>query len=392
MAVWSDRRHSAAMGVTAVSAAAGSRLPGANQERASVLRAQIARVLRTCVGDAEDLLTLNALGLAASAFYDSSDDPGRALDSICPRIRRIGARLARHGLSEHQLGRVFVELRRVMLNELDHRLMNLGMHDDGPRLRHHLINYVCILARQARAGHQTLHSALTCSPTEQRALVRATLLKRDDLGESIEVVTALGLDVSITWTAVVLVRGRLSKAFHEALGTIPGVSAREALVPSGRSEIEIQSRTQAQLVIGPAQPWNQVREGLALARIGAALLAERTVQDDRALVPCRDLAVHLMTASNPLLAQLMVDKHIGQLALLPHARRLRIAEFTLRWLERGQPIATVAREMGIPPQTAHDWMRAARVAFSAALDDPDARLELLIALRTALPLWRAEVA
>ncbi|WP_293783433.1 helix-turn-helix domain-containing protein, partial [uncultured Aeromicrobium sp.] len=142
-------------------------------------------------------------------------------------------------------------------------------------------------------------------------------------------------------------------------------------------------------VLGPAVALDDAAAAVALVRRAAVMLAEGTIEDPRRLVPFQDLLGTMLLTSNPVLNELMIAKHFGTWEQMPAARRVALAEFLQLWLERGQPTNHLARELGIPPQTAHSRMKAVRQLLGEALDDPTQRLELMVALRALLPRWRA---
>jgi hypothetical protein len=101
-----------------------------------------------------------------------------------------------------------------------------------------------------------------------------------------------------------------------------------------------------------------------------------------------DLLGDLVVNGSQLLAELAIDKHLGRLGTLTPSRRLALAELTLGALEAGTSLDQVARQLGIPRQTAHSRMKTVRKIFGDALHDPTQRLELIVALRAVLPRWR----
>jgi hypothetical protein len=87
------------------------------------------------------------------------------------------------------------------------------------------------------------------------------------------------------------------------------------------------------------------------------------------------LATLLLRAEPALAAELAA----ARLAPLAGAERL---EPTLRaWLDRPGQIQAIAHELGVHPQTVRYRLRQLRERFGAALEDPDARFELSLALR-----------
>jgi hypothetical protein len=85
---------------------------------------------------------------------------------------------------------------------------------------------------------------------------------------------------------------------------------------------------------------------------------------------------HMLLRADPELAE---ELAASRLAPLAGAERL---EPTLRaWLDRPGQIQAIAHELGVHPQTVRYRLRQLRERFGTALEDPDARFELALALR-----------
>ncbi|TDB74533.1 PucR family transcriptional regulator [Micromonospora sp. KC721] len=115
------------------------------------------------------------------------------------------------------------------------------------------------------------------------------------------------------------------------------------------------------------------RRALALRQEGR-LPAEPVVDGDGHLLT-------LLTAWEPGLADHLADTWLAPLAGLRPAARRALAETLYEWLRRQGQVIVVAGELHTHPQTIRYRMRQLRVHFGAALDDPDARLALQLALR-----------
>jgi hypothetical protein len=86
-------------------------------------------------------------------------------------------------------------------------------------------------------------------------------------------------------------------------------------------------------------------------------------------------------ADPPLLARLRA-RRLAPLADAPEGTRARLTATLAAWLdERGNAVAVAAR-LGVHPQTVRYRLAQLRERFGATLEDPDARFELQLALRS----------
>jgi hypothetical protein len=98
-----------------------------------------------------------------------------------------------------------------------------------------------------------------------------------------------------------------------------------------------------------------------------------------------------MVHGSPLLADLLTGSRLGPFLELPAVRRAALGRTVLDWLGHGTPVNVLARQTGTPAQTIHTRLATAKRMLDDPLTDPDRRLELLVALRLAVPGWEAEV-
>jgi hypothetical protein len=121
----------------------------------------------------------------------------------------------------------------------------------------------------------------------------------------------------------------------------------------------------------------------ARLRDGAELPATR-------LTVCDDHAPTLLLHSVPGVGEVLVERRLGPLAALPLARRLKFARLLAAWLEYGGSQADLAQTMHAHRQTVHYRIGRLQAMFGDQLLDREARVELLLALRWALPQWERE--
>jgi hypothetical protein len=94
-----------------------------------------------------------------------------------------------------------------------------------------------------------------------------------------------------------------------------------------------------------------------------------------------DHVATLLLAGEPDLASELVARRLGPL-LEDQSKTGRRLEATLgAWLDHQGEVGAVAERLGVHPQTVRYRLRRLREIFGASLDDPEARLELQLALR-----------
>lgn len=137
----------------------------------------------------------------------------------------------------------------------------------------------------------------------------------------------------------------------------------------------------APLAVGPAAPPQRAaasaRRAAALSRLvgaGAIVAAGPVVRSDE-----HELA--LLLGADPELAAGLADRRLAPLDGLAPGQRRRLAETLAGWLARPDRPQAIADELGVHVQTVRYRVRQLRELFGEALDDPDARFELALALR-----------
>lgn len=86
-----------------------------------------------------------------------------------------------------------------------------------------------------------------------------------------------------------------------------------------------------------------------------------------------------------------IDHWLRPLLGQSQAARVKNAETLSAMLDVGDSATKVARELGVPRSTVESRVLKLRAMFESQLASRDARRQLRVALRLALPLWRAEV-
>ena len=129
--------------------------------------------------------------------------------------------------------------------------------------------------------------------------------------------------------------------------------------------------------LGTTVDWPEAAVSFARAR--AAL--ELADGDGAPLIVARDRAGELLLASDVRLAREFAADRLAPLARLPAGSRTRLTETLRVWLMEQGRLTPVAERLGMHPQTARYRVARLRELFGGALDDPEQRFWLEVALR-----------
>jgi DNA-binding PucR family transcriptional regulator len=103
--------------------------------------------------------------------------------------------------------------------------------------------------------------------------------------------------------------------------------------------------------------------------------------DAPGLVAARDRAGELLLRSDAVLASELAADRLAPLQGLSFGSRARLTETLQVWLAEQGRLGQVARRLEIHPQTARYRLGRLRELFGDALDDPESRFWLELALR-----------
>jgi hypothetical protein len=131
--------------------------------------------------------------------------------------------------------------------------------------------------------------------------------------------------------------------------------------------------------LGPAVGLGQARLSYRLSR-RALQLQQAGVLPAAALLRCDDHLVTLVTAWEPGLSDRLAERCLAPLEPLAAGDREVLAATLLAWLRAQGQVLAAAAALPAHPQTVRYRMRKIRRLFGAALEDPDARLALQLAL------------
>ncbi len=128
--------------------------------------------------------------------------------------------------------------------------------------------------------------------------------------------------------------------------------------------------------LGTSVEWSDAAISLARARSALELS-----DGSPGLIVARENAGELLLRSDMRLAEELASDRLAVLAELPDGARARLTETLAVWLAEQGRLARVAERLGIHPQTARYRLARLRELFGTALDDPDQRFWLEVALR-----------
>ncbi|GLZ42353.1 PucR family transcriptional regulator [Actinokineospora sp. NBRC 105648] len=150
--------------------------------------------------------------------------------------------------------------------------------------------------------------------------------------------------------------------------------------------------------VGPVVPLREAATSLRWARRAMGLVRRGIIgagAGDGPVTWCQDHLSTLWLLADEFLVRELLRRALAPLADLTVKQRARTAETLLAWLETRGSAPEIAERLAIHPQTVRYRMRQVDKLFGDQLADPDARLELEIALRARrllAPVDRAEPA
>ena len=144
-----------------------------------------------------------------------------------------------------------------------------------------------------------------------------------------------------------------------------------------------QAERAAGAALGPTAPLADLGASWSLAR--AALRAiEAGAIEARRLVRVDEALTQLLLFENAGLVNRIAARRLAALDPLTTKARRRMEETALAYVQQQGNAAAMARTLGLHPQTARYRVRRLRELLGEALDDPDSRFELELALRARL--------
>jgi hypothetical protein len=136
--------------------------------------------------------------------------------------------------------------------------------------------------------------------------------------------------------------------------------------------------------LGPTTTWVQASESWARAASCARLAREGVLPAEGLVVASEQLGV-LALHADPALVRELAAARLEPLAGLTPAAQARLEATLLAWLRHQGNVALVAGELHVHPQTVRYRLARLRECFGKALEEPDVRFELELALRVLVP-------
>jgi hypothetical protein len=159
--------------------------------------------------------------------------------------------------------------------------------------------------------------------------------------------------------------------------------------PGRRAELERAAETaEAQAGLGTTVSWRDAPLSYSRARAALALVRSGSVPGS-ALVVAAEHGAALLMSSDPQLVADLVRNRLAPLEALAPGPRSRLTETLEAWLAEQGRLQAAADRLKVHPQTVRYRLRRLREILGSALDDPDQRFELDLALRTRAYLGRA---
>ena len=135
--------------------------------------------------------------------------------------------------------------------------------------------------------------------------------------------------------------------------------------------------------LGPTAPLGALGASWSLARATLRAIEAGAIEAE-GLVRADETLTQLLLFENGALVDRIAERRLAALdPLTPKARR-RMEETALAYVQQHGNAAAMARTLAVHPQTARYRVRRLRELLGEALDDPDARFELELALRARL--------
>jgi DNA-binding PucR family transcriptional regulator len=168
-------------------------------------------------------------------------------------------------------------------------------------------------------------------------------------------------------------------AVGAAVGGVACVLVPDPDAPGRRRQIEATVGDEA-AALGPTVTWPAASASLRRATATYRLMVAGRLPSGGLVDAERHLPTLLLAADAEVAADLARSR-LAPLQDLPPGPRARLTETLGAWLDRPGQVQAVAAVLGVHPQTVRYRVRRLRELFGDALDDPERRFELSLALR-----------
>lgn len=176
--------------------------------------------------------------------------------------------------------------------------------------------------------------------------------------------------------------GRLvALAISAPVGETVCALVRDPAAPGRRAELVAALGDGARGALGPAVAWSEAAVSFARARAAIDLGPGPLVVADEHLAD-------LLLAADRRLARDLAAARLAPLAALPAGARARLTATLRAWLARQGRLQATADDLHVHPQTVRYRLERLRELLGDALDYPDGRFELELALRARAAVER----
>ncbi len=252
--------------------------------------------------------------------------------------------------------------------------------------------YIDVLSSESAQGHALEQSAAASeAELRRRRLVRMLVREPPPTRPPSEAAAAeAGWPLPRTLAVLAIsgqdqrsaVASRLpAEAISEAIGDLTCAVIADPDGPGRRAAIERAiAGTRACAGLGTTVDWAQGAVSFARARAALEL-----ADGEPALIVARERAGELLLRSDQSLAEELAADRLAPLAELSPRSRARLTETLRVWLAEQGRLGQVAERLGVHPQTVRYRLARLRELFGDALDDPEERFWLELALRATDP-------
>jgi hypothetical protein len=322
-------------------------------------------------------------------------------------FRRIGRLEAQAGRSHDTLQAAY----RIASQLVVRRLLDWERQFEAPReLVAHLssavfafIDHLATLSAEGFAEAQ----ADRADDSHRRAQLLSVLLHRGGFTRRAAAAQAARLDWTLPESCAVIEAVRddalgdaevvdLGRALFGA-GAVAGRAGRRALIiaPDAVDVATVAAlvegiRPALGLVVGPVVPLAEVASSARLVQ--RAVERQLRSRSGDAVVVCDEHLLELLDDGGREVIRAMGRRRLGPLQGLTPAKRVKYGRLLSAWLEFGSIHGDAPGVLDKHRQTLRYQVAHLERWFGAELLDRDARLEIMLALRSALPIWECEVA
>lgn len=365
-------------------------LPEVAEEIIAVLGREIPDYRRPLRGPFGRALRMGTEG-ALSRFVDSIEDPaleetgdqrvtyaqlgqlefraGRSMDAL-QSAYRLGARVA----WEH-----FVEAARGQDPEVLFRLAG------------EIFTYVDRISSESVEGYVAEQSVAEAERGRRRTAVAAMLARGPESDEELRVVAKEALWRPPREIAALVVAGDDADRLAGRLGNETVALSEGGLIYAFVSDPDGPGRGaqlraaigDAPAAVGPTVAPERAHRSLARACAAQALLVEGALHSDAGSILAAEdhLATLMLHGDEPLAAEISA-RALAPLAALKPGPKARLTETLRAWLDHPGQISRIAETLHVHPQTVRYRVGQLRELFGERLENPDARFELQLAVRS----------